>query len=309
VKRLHPTTIGLSGQARRWQYSRTALQTGIVHLGVGAFHRAHQAVYTDLELEQASGPWGICGVSLRRPEVCDRLAPQDGLYAVAERDGAGERVSETIVVAGEAIWSTTAAGSSGAISSRLRQPMTRRLRLLNGSHSAMAYLGCLAGFELVCEVMAAPDFVTFVRRMMAEVAPTLRVPGDLDAYQATLIARFANPALAHRTRQIAMDGSQKLPQRLLGPIRAIGYVSAARSIICASQSRVGSLTPAGRMTRAGRSRSPIRWRAALPRSAPRPVATPRHSRAAFSSLARSSASICRARSASRQRSGHGSLRC
>jgi fructuronate reductase len=94
-----------------------------------------------------------------------------------------------------------------------------KLRLLNGSHSAIAYLGCLAGFEHVFEVMAAPDFVTFVRRMMAEVAPTLHVPSDLAAYQAALIARFANPSLAHRTSQIAMDGSQKLPQRLLATIR------------------------------------------------------------------------------------------
>jgi fructuronate reductase len=94
-----------------------------------------------------------------------------------------------------------------------------KLRLLNGSHSAIAYLGFLAGFEHVFEVMTAPDFVTFVREMMAEVAPTLHVPSDLDAYQAALIARFANPALAHRTAQIAMDGSQKLPQRLLGTIR------------------------------------------------------------------------------------------
>jgi fructuronate reductase len=94
-----------------------------------------------------------------------------------------------------------------------------KLRLLNGSHSAIAYLGFFAGFEHVFEVMTAPDFVTFVRQMMAEVAPTLDVPSDLDAYQATLLARFANPALAHRTSQIAMDGSQKLPQRLLGTIR------------------------------------------------------------------------------------------
>jgi fructuronate reductase len=94
-----------------------------------------------------------------------------------------------------------------------------KLRLLNGSHSAIAHLGALAGFEHVFEVMAAPDFATFVRRMMAEVAPTLHVPADLDAYQATLIQRFANPALRHRTHQIAMDGSQKLPQRLLAPIR------------------------------------------------------------------------------------------
>jgi fructuronate reductase len=94
-----------------------------------------------------------------------------------------------------------------------------KLRLLNGSHSALAYLGYLAGFEHIFAVMAEPDFEAFVRGMMAEVAPTLHVPTDLEAYQATLIARFANPALAHRTSQIAMDGSQKLPQRLLAPIR------------------------------------------------------------------------------------------
>jgi fructuronate reductase len=67
--------------------------------------------------------------------------------------------------------------------------------------------------------MAEPDFVAFVRELMAEIAPTVHVATDLEAYQAALIARFANSALAHRTSQIAMDGSQKLPQRLLGPIR------------------------------------------------------------------------------------------
>jgi fructuronate reductase len=94
-----------------------------------------------------------------------------------------------------------------------------KLRLLNGSHSALAYLGYLAGCAYVYQVMEAPPFVKFMRQLMAEVTPTLAVPADLQSYQNTLIARFANPALAHRTAQIAMDGSQKLPQRLLGPIR------------------------------------------------------------------------------------------
>jgi len=95
-----------------------------------------------------------------------------------------------------------------------------KLRLLNGSHSALAYLRFLAGFEHVFEVMREAAFVAFLRRMMAEeVAPTLSVPADLAAYQRTLLERFANPALAHRTAQIAMDGSQKLPQRLLGTVR------------------------------------------------------------------------------------------
>jgi fructuronate reductase len=95
-----------------------------------------------------------------------------------------------------------------------------KLRLLNGSHSALAYLGFLAGCEHIADVMAEPNFVVFMRRMMAEeVAPTLAVPTDLAAYQASLLERFANPAIRHRTAQIAIDGSQKLPQRLLGTIR------------------------------------------------------------------------------------------
>jgi fructuronate reductase len=95
-----------------------------------------------------------------------------------------------------------------------------KLRLLNGSHSALAYLGFLAGCEHISDVMGEPDFVTFMRRMMAEeVVPTLAVPTDLAAYQASLLERFANPAIRHRTAQIAMDGSQKLPQRLLATIR------------------------------------------------------------------------------------------
>jgi fructuronate reductase len=95
-----------------------------------------------------------------------------------------------------------------------------KLRLLNGSHSALAYLGGLAGFEHVADAMRDADFRAFLRRMMAdEVAPTLAVAADLAAYQASLLERFANPAIRHRTAQIASDGSQKLPQRLLDPIR------------------------------------------------------------------------------------------
>jgi fructuronate reductase len=96
-----------------------------------------------------------------------------------------------------------------------------KLRLLNGSHSAFAYLGYLAGHELIYQVAAIPAFVAYMRALMAEVSPTLAVPAgvDLAAYRDALAERFANPALPHRTRQIAMDGSQKLPQRLLGTVR------------------------------------------------------------------------------------------
>jgi len=96
-----------------------------------------------------------------------------------------------------------------------------KLRMLNGSHSTIAYLGYLAGYEFVSEVVADPVFRTLVHRLMTdEVMETLPEGlGDLPAYRNSLLERFANPALRHRTWQIAMDGSQKLPQRLLGTIR------------------------------------------------------------------------------------------
>ena len=96
-----------------------------------------------------------------------------------------------------------------------------KLRLLNGSHSAIAYLGYLAGYETVSEVMSDLSFARFVRELMEEVSPTLKLPpgADLAGYKRSLLARFENPALRHRTWQIAMDGSQKLPQRLVDTIR------------------------------------------------------------------------------------------
>ena len=93
-----------------------------------------------------------------------------------------------------------------------------KLRLLNGSHSALAYLGALAGFEFIADTVRAPEFTAYARGIMdIDVTPTLDVPHDfdLDTYKNELMGRFANPVLRHRTTQIAMDGSQKLPYRLL----------------------------------------------------------------------------------------------
>jgi fructuronate reductase len=96
-----------------------------------------------------------------------------------------------------------------------------KLRLLNGSHSTLSYLGQLAGYETVADAMAAPGMADLIDRLMVEASETLPpLEGiDLAQYRADLIARFRNPALRHKTLQIAMDGSQKLPQRLLGTIR------------------------------------------------------------------------------------------
>lgn len=388
MKRLAPSTLSdLPSSVSVPAYDRAATRIGIVHLGIGAFHRAHQAVMTEAVLAAGDPAWGIAGVSLRSPETRDALGPQDGLYTVAMRDGTGDRfavigavrrllvapedpeavlalmaapdtriVSLTITEKGychrpatgeldeshpdilhdlanpqrprsaigflvEALARRRRAGlapftvlscdnlpANGEVTARvvtrfaaLRDPdlaayvtahvafpcsmvdrivpgttdadralvagalgledawpvMTEpfrqwviedrfpagrpdwaaagatfvadvapfehmKLRLLNGSHSTLAYLGALAGHETVADAMAAPGFAALLDGMMREeVSPTLPPLNgfDLPAYRAGLLARFRNPALRHRTAQIAMDGSQKLPQRLLGTIR------------------------------------------------------------------------------------------
>ena len=81
----------------------------------------------------------------------------------------------------------------------------------------------IAGYATIAETMNDPNFVSLVRGLMdEEISPTILVPpgADLASYKRSLQARFANPALKHRTWQIAMDGSQKLPQRLLDTARA-----------------------------------------------------------------------------------------
>jgi fructuronate reductase len=368
-------------------YDAARIGVGIVHLGIGAFHRAQTAVFTDDALAQENGDWGICGVSLRSPDVRDRLVPQDGLYTSVEKSPQGIRrriigsvrevlflgderdrirtrleapatrivsltvtekgychdpatgrlnfahpdivhdlaePTEPVSAVGQIVAALAArraagrraftvlccdnlphngallkglvlafAGESDAalahwIEDRASFPSTMvdrivpatteadiadndralglhdsapvvhepfkqwvvedrfvgprpaweragaqlvddvapfeamKLRLLNASHSAFAYLGYLAGHEYIYQVAAQADFVAFMRRLMREeVAPTLELPAGVDvaAYQEALVQRFANPALPHRTWQIAMDGSQKLPQRLLGTVR------------------------------------------------------------------------------------------
>ena len=97
-----------------------------------------------------------------------------------------------------------------------------KLRMLNGSHSALAYLGYLAGHETVSDTVADPAFTAYVRQLWGEIMPVVRAPQgfDLHGYAQALMERYANPKIRHRTWQIAMDGSQKLPQRLLSSLEA-----------------------------------------------------------------------------------------
>ena len=81
---------GLLAGVARPDYDPTAVGVGILHLGIGAFHRAHQAVFTD-DLLRADPRWGICGANLHSPLSVDALNAQDGLYAVLQKSSEGVR--------------------------------------------------------------------------------------------------------------------------------------------------------------------------------------------------------------------------
>ena len=93
-----------------------------------------------------------------------------------------------------------------------------KLRCLNGTHSALAYLGYLAGFNTIAECVSDKIITNYILYLWEkEIIPTLEAPEgeDLNDYCNELLGRYQNPAIEHRTWQIAMDGSQKLPQRIL----------------------------------------------------------------------------------------------
>lgn len=378
------STIGLAAGVDVPTYDRDALKTGILHIGPGAFFRAHVAPYTDAAIATGDGDWGIEAASLRTADVAGHLNQQNGLYTMLVRDtsattaqviGAIRRahvasrdpsallarledpairiVSMTVT---EKAYGLDAAGggldtnhadvahdlanphaprgvvgyiveglsrrrtkgmapftplscdnlpSNGAVLRRLvldfagrtdpalrdwieanvpfpstmvdritpasteatyrdaerltgrvdlaaveTEPFAQwviedrfangrpawekagallvddvspyekmKLRMLNGTHSLLAYLGFVGGFEFIRDVMEDAQLAALARRHMAAAAATLApLPGiDFADYADRLLSRFANKAIAHRTYQIAMDGTQKLPQRLIEP--------------------------------------------------------------------------------------------
>ncbi|WP_027037272.1 mannitol dehydrogenase family protein [Mesorhizobium ciceri] len=410
-------------------YDRSRVVPGIVHLGVGAFHRAHQAAYVDDCLAAGEADWGITGVSLRSTDTRDALTPQGGLYTLAIRSSGTEKLQ----VIGSIGAMLVAPEDPGAVLATLTDPRTRivtltitekaylraagggldaghpdighdlanpqmpktahgfltealarrraagtppftvlccdnlpangatlhrlltefaalrdarpgvksdagiaghiahqvafpssmvdrivpattdadrariaeelgvedawpvmtepfcqwvvedkfptgrpaweqfgvtmvrdvgpfedmKLRLLNGSHSAIAYLGLLSGHATVDRAFADPAIRQFVDALWAEAIPTLPEDAGLDtsAYTAELAERFSNTALAHRTAQIANDGSQKLPQRIIASaiecleagteLVHLTLVVAAWIAACAAR---GKTLPAGHFT-------------------------------------------------------------
>lgn len=131
---------------------------------------------------------------------------------------------------------------------------TMKLRCLNGTHSALAYLGYLAGFETIADAVAEPEFAGYCERLWrTEILPTVSRPDgeSLDGYCESLMERYRNPAIRHRTWQIAMDGSQKLPQRLLAT--AADSLSAGRRTPGIALAVAGWMRYAGGVDEAGES--------------------------------------------------------
>jgi fructuronate reductase len=138
--------------------------------------------------------------------------------AAISTEGFAQWVIEDDFAAGRPAWE--AAGAELARDVAPYQEL--KLRLLNGAHSAIAYTGALAGLTYVADVMADPALASFARRLMLEeIAPLASPPPgyDVEGYVHALLSRFANRSVQHRTLQIAMDGSQKIPVRWLPTLR------------------------------------------------------------------------------------------
>lgn len=153
------------------------------------------------------------------PETLDKIEQLTGV-----RDPAGvacepfrQWVIEDNFVAGRPAWEKAGA----ELVSDVIPFEEMKLRMLNGSHSFLAYLGYQAGYQHINDCMGDDNYRRAAHDLMLkEQAPTLKVQNvDLARYADLLIERYTNPALRHRTWQIAMDGSQKLPQRMLDSVR------------------------------------------------------------------------------------------
>jgi fructuronate reductase len=137
--------------------------------------------------------------------------------AAVEAEPFTQWVIEDDFAGGRPAWHTAGAVLTDDVTSWERL----KLRVLNGLHSTTAYLGALAGRETIAATMALPGLPELLRQLaVADIGPTLTPPPGVrvEEYADQTLERFANPAIEHRTIQVAMDGSQKLPQRLLHTI-------------------------------------------------------------------------------------------
>jgi fructuronate reductase len=159
-------------------------------------------------------------VPATKPEDIEALTAKTGVYDASPvmHEPFRQWVVEDVFVDG-------ARPDLGAVGVQLVDNVTpfehMKLRCLNGTHSSLAYLGYLGGHETISDTVADPVFAGFCKALWnEEITPGLHAPQgvSLADYTGALFERYSNPAIRHRTWQIAMDGSQKLPQRILGTI-------------------------------------------------------------------------------------------
>lgn len=231
-----------------------------LHAALVAFARAKDSGLAD---------W-IAGEVRVPSTMVDSITPasDEALYAaVAEalgvEDGAAvqrERFTQWVIQDIGISIGPDLAAAGATVTSDVAGYEKAKLRILNGAHSTLAYLGLLRGHASVAEAMADADLARSVDAMIRDdIMPMLpQVAGlDLDAYRAAVLARFRNPAIVHRLDQIAIDGSQKLPYRLgdtLAANRAAGrmpaHVAAALGgwvafLIARSRAGIAIVDPAG----------------------------------------------------------------
>jgi fructuronate reductase len=184
------------------------------------------------------------------PETYARAAEALGRQDLAAVDAEpfSQWVIEDVFPGGRPAWEAGGATFSAQV------PLYERLklRMLNGVHSTLAYLGCLAGAPTIREALALPGMARFLDLLMnVDIAPTVRPPDGVVVadYAASVLDRFANPSIGHRTVQVAMDGSQKLPQRVFGSVvdrRAAGAQPAYLAVSLAAWIRyVGGVADDG----------------------------------------------------------------
>jgi len=180
--------------------------------------RAHGAELANRIAEEVAFPATM--VDRITPQPTDRTRA-DAARAIGYEDEAAietEAFSQWVIEdhfpAGRPAWE-----AMGATFTQDVRPFEKmKLRMLNGSHSMLAYAGFLASKTYVRDVMADAALTRLVQRHLRAAAQTLPAMNtDLDAYTQALAIRFANPAIAHETRQIAMDGTEKMPQRIFAP--------------------------------------------------------------------------------------------
>ena len=163
--------------------------------------------------------------------MVDRITPHttaDDLRAVAEQTGWAD--AAPVVTEPFTEWVLSGAFPAGrpawdAAGARFVDDVhpyeTRKLLLLNGGHSLLAYAGSARGHETIAEAVADPECRRWLEQWWDDAGPHVPLPAvDVAAYRAALIERFANPRIRHLLAQIAPDGSTKLPIRLLPVLRA-----------------------------------------------------------------------------------------